>query len=76
MAASSDRSIVRYESSLLSANFDCTGVFCIAPSVLEAINYVRRMRGLPTLFSHADGTIGIAEPLLLEAEFAQNPFFN
>lgn len=50
------------------------GLFCAAPTVLEAINGVLAQRGMPTLHVHADGTIGPADPLLLRMEYVPSPF--
>ena len=50
------------------------GLFCAAPTVLEAINRVLHAQGLPVLWVQSDGTIGPADPLLLRIEYVPNPF--
>ena len=50
------------------------GLFCAAPTVLEAINRVLHAQNLPTLWVQPDGTIGPADPLLLRVEYEPSPF--
>jgi hypothetical protein len=50
------------------------GLFCNAPTVLQAINRVRCAQGRPVLRVQADGTIGPADPILLRIEYTPSPF--
>ena len=50
------------------------GLFCAAPTVLEAINGVLVDRGLPTLYVQPDGTIGPTDPVLMRVEYVPSPF--
>ena len=67
---------MRYDSALALRAGGAASIFCSTPSVLEAINLVLRGRGLPLLWSHSDGTIGAADPLLLRMEYSPSPFVN
>jgi hypothetical protein len=51
------------------------GLFCAAPTILEAINAILHQRGMATLWVQPDGTIGPTDPLLARVEYVPTPFY-
>jgi hypothetical protein len=76
MATPPDRSLAPYNTALALRGNTATSIFCPAPTILEAINHVLRRQGMPLLWAHADGTIGHADPLVLQMEYSPSPFVN
>ena len=76
MSSTPQRSLVRYDAALSFGGGGSGGIFCAAPTVLEAINFVLHRQGLSLLWVQADGTIGPADPLLAAIEFNPNPIVN
>ncbi len=50
------------------------GLFCAAPTILEAINLILLERGVPTLWVQPDGEIGPTDPLVGRVEYVPSPF--
>lgn len=76
MLARREASSIIYARARVDAQGFPFGLFCVSPTVLEAINQALTFRGFPALWVMADGTIGPSDPLLMIVECEPNPFVN